>query len=512
MSPQRPALLVPLAVSLLFAACSSLEVGTEPDVDGIGERHEPVIVASNGTTVLEAESLSFSSSFSGVASDANASGGKFLAFFANGTATGSLSSTTATELVVRARREFACGEPPRLQIRVDGEIALDVNVQSTAWRQYALKEPFTDGTHSISVAFLNDAHSSTCDVNVLVDQLAFLGSSATTTRPAIPTGLVATAGDARVTLDWNDNAASDQVTRYQVYRSTSATSGFVKIADGPTTSAYADVGLTNGTTYYYRVSALNSVGYGDWNDPVSVTPNSSPSGAQPLFEGRSVHNFTIQVSGSTYGSGGYDVADPAGSGEVVMQLRANERDASGGVVRAQAVGPSILNINGGEYWEVTGVYFPANFPTVQTWQAVYSYYGPPHNGSPPNIAGVHGNTLEYDLLHNGVRLWSKPLQKGVWLNFARRYRLSTGSDGWMEIYYSTGDNPLQLQPLSSGGTRWNGVTVSTAHNGGSNNFRISNYRDDGQAGFGDNSIFYRRVAIWAGSTPFNDVNARYFTR
>jgi hypothetical protein len=72
-----------------------------------------------------------------------------------------------------------------------------------------------------------------------------------TTPPATPTGLTATGRDRAVDLNWNDN--TDAVTGYKVYRDTSA---------GVTTtaSAYTDTGLTNGTNYCYRVTAVNSSG------------------------------------------------------------------------------------------------------------------------------------------------------------------------------------------------------------------------------------------------------------
>ena len=71
------------------------------------------------------------------------------------------------------------------------------------------------------------------------------------TPPATPTGLQATAGDRQVTLDWADN--TDPVANYRLYRNGSP------IAN-PTSSGYTDTGLTNGTNYTYRVTALDQAG------------------------------------------------------------------------------------------------------------------------------------------------------------------------------------------------------------------------------------------------------------
>jgi hypothetical protein len=43
------------------------------------------------------------------------------------------------------------------------------------------------------------------------------------------------------------------------------------IAKDVTRTSYTDTGLTYGTTYMYRVSAQNSLGYGDWSGAVSAT-------------------------------------------------------------------------------------------------------------------------------------------------------------------------------------------------------------------------------------------------
>ena len=71
------------------------------------------------------------------------------------------------------------------------------------------------------------------------------------TPPAVPTGLSATAGDRQVALDWADN--TDSIAGYRVYRNGSPVAT-------PTGSGYTDTGLTNGSTYTYRVTALDQAG------------------------------------------------------------------------------------------------------------------------------------------------------------------------------------------------------------------------------------------------------------
>jgi len=44
-----------------------------------------------------------------------------------------------------------------------------------------------------------------------------------------------------------------------------------------TPTSFVDTGLTNGTTYLYRVTAVNAVGEGAYSNQASVTPQPPPS-------------------------------------------------------------------------------------------------------------------------------------------------------------------------------------------------------------------------------------------
>ncbi len=85
--------------------------------------------------------------------------------------------------------------------------------------------------------------------------------------PATPTGLAATPGNAQVSLTWT---ASSTATSYHVKRSTA--SGTEMQIAAPTSNSYTDTGLTNGTKYFYVVSAANSGGESANSSEVSATP------------------------------------------------------------------------------------------------------------------------------------------------------------------------------------------------------------------------------------------------
>jgi fibronectin type 3 domain-containing protein len=86
-------------------------------------------------------------------------------------------------------------------------------------------------------------------------------TTAGTTVPAAPTNLVATAPSTRrVHLAWTDNATNE--TGYTVERCKGSTcTAFAKVASlGANATAYDDTSVRSGTTYRYRVVAVNSAG------------------------------------------------------------------------------------------------------------------------------------------------------------------------------------------------------------------------------------------------------------
>ena len=109
-------------------------------------------------------------------------------------------------------------------------------------------------------------------VQVVIKEFDVFGSmSPDTTAPAIPTDFTGTGGDGSASLDWNDNNEAD-LQGYNVYQSTDGVN-FTKITASPiTTSNYHVTGLTNGITYYFAVTAVDTSGNESARSPsVSVT-------------------------------------------------------------------------------------------------------------------------------------------------------------------------------------------------------------------------------------------------
>lgn len=113
------------------------------------------------------------------------------------------------------------------------------------------------------------------------------GGGGGTTAPATPTGVVATAGDAQVTIAW---VASATANAYHVKRATSAGGPYAEVA-APAGSPFTDRGVSNGTTYYYVLTAANSAGESAPSAAVSAAPVSAlapPSGLSALGADRQV--------------------------------------------------------------------------------------------------------------------------------------------------------------------------------------------------------------------------------
>ncbi len=138
--------------------------------------------------------------------------------------------------------------------------------------------------------------------------------------PPPPTGLTATAGNAQVGLTWS---ASSGATSYNVYRGT-ASGGETLLVSGITTTSYSNTGLTNGTTYYYKVAAVNSGGTSGLSNEAPATPQAPPTASFTISRngGSFTHSVTASVgdtitykwsstNGASYSF--YDAIGPSGA-------------------------------------------------------------------------------------------------------------------------------------------------------------------------------------------------------
>jgi fibronectin type 3 domain-containing protein len=89
-------------------------------------------------------------------------------------------------------------------------------------------------------------------------------------QPTPPTGLDATPGNGKITLEWN---AAPLATSYSIYRGTTAGGQAERpIATGIVGKTWVNTGLTNGTAYFYKIKAVNPNGTSSFSNEDSATP------------------------------------------------------------------------------------------------------------------------------------------------------------------------------------------------------------------------------------------------
>lgn len=119
--------------------------------------------------------------------------------------------------------------------------------------------------------------------------------------PNVPTSLAITPGSGQADLNWtapaDDGGAS--ITDYVIEQSLDESSWTI-FNDGVSASTSATVtDLSNGTTYYFRVSATNSVGTGDPSSSESsdlIIPPGAPTGLTRTYAGGPCTNHSVQLS------------------------------------------------------------------------------------------------------------------------------------------------------------------------------------------------------------------------
>ena len=107
-----------------------------------------------------------------------------------------------------------------------------------------------------------------------------MASATPAAMPGPPAGLAAIAGNAQVTLSWAAPASDggSPVSGYNVYQGTSPDGETARPVNGSlvTGTSYTVTGLTNGTTYYFRVTAVNRVGEGPPSAEAKAVPVTLP--------------------------------------------------------------------------------------------------------------------------------------------------------------------------------------------------------------------------------------------
>jgi hypothetical protein len=114
--------------------------------------------------------------------------------------------------------------------------------------------------------------------------------------PPAPTGLTANVVNSQVALTW---PVTSGATSYNVKRSTTNGSGYAQIGN-PTGTNFTDSGVTNGTTYYYVVSAVSSAGEGPNSNQATATPVNGPADVTITVDPTKTHAISPWIYGANF--------------------------------------------------------------------------------------------------------------------------------------------------------------------------------------------------------------------
>jgi hypothetical protein len=112
--------------------------------------------------------------------------------------------------------------------------------------------------------------------------------------------LQATGGNAQVNLSWNASAGA---ATYNVKRSTTNGGPYNTAVASPTATNYIDTNVTNGTTYYYVVSAVNTAGQSANSAQASATPASPTANVTITVNPSQTKSISPYVYGLNFYSG-----------------------------------------------------------------------------------------------------------------------------------------------------------------------------------------------------------------
>ncbi len=172
-------------------------------------------------------------------------------------------------------------------VRTGNSFAAHHSADGVAWTQIGTSQTINmAASATIGLAVCSHQVSTLCDSTL--DNVTLLG------LPAPPQGLTATAGNNRVTLNWNASAGA---TSYKVKRAT--------VNGGPYTNTnivtgltFTNTGLLNGIPYYYVVSAVNGVEESANSSQVSAAPTNHPPILAPISNQTILAGRTLVVTNS----------------------------------------------------------------------------------------------------------------------------------------------------------------------------------------------------------------------
>lgn len=145
---------------------------------------------------------------------------------------------------------------------------------------------YTDSTAVNGTTYFYNVEAANAQGNSTPSNEASATPRAANTVPSAPGLSSAVASPGQVVLTWTApiNNGGTSLTSYSVLRGTTS-GGETVLASGlsPSSLTYTDTSVTNDTTYFYEVEAVNSVGTSAASNELSATPNAASMSAPTGF-------------------------------------------------------------------------------------------------------------------------------------------------------------------------------------------------------------------------------------
>jgi hypothetical protein len=297
--------------------------------------------------------------------------------------------------------------------------------------------------------------------------------------PAAPSSVTAKGGFGQAGIFWT---ASTGTSAYNVKRATVSGGPYINIATNITGLSYINTGLSNGTNYYYVISALNLWGESTNSGEVTITPGTN---AAVRFEGDLIVNlpsqnltpgskvWTNQTSNAkgvgnftSVGNANLDLVNLTWNGQSVRTLFINQNGNNS--VQSALVSPTEINSNNPvsvEAWI---------YPVDVNQTSCYLNYGDQGGSSSP----MNEREFDYDTGGHGVISgnfgnldtgWATTPTAAAWHYIAVTYdgtRIQGYMDGNLDVTRTIGTPISTVQTVMQVGSAINGTSM----NGGNDPF------------------------------------------